>query len=233
MPDLWSTFKSGFNDWRQQYSDIRNSPEVQAGDAWQRKQLMKSAAEYNPLEQADVPGASALAMVPTAANIKRFETLFEGLRNNIKQSGPKLSDSTIDALSYLYTRYPQRMKRMLGFGESTDLPTGVVARALSIGDVAVDQSYAKSKGATDLVDTLGHETQHLVDYTRNHPSVRPGSWWEELYPMWRDFSTVLSKIPTKTELGKIVYELWPPERRAAKAGKTAAKGFEKFLELIK
>lgn len=180
-------------------------------------------------------GPVDMSMIPTAANLDRFNAIKGALASGLRRTGRHGSEA-IEALSYMGARYPNRMNTATGIspqvGEykgAIDVPydflgvkvTNANNRNLPPGKAGPIVYNPEAIGSLhDLIGTFGHETQHGVDSVRRGyqylqkgrtmQRLMEGLGLEHLYP----------------------YKAIPSEGRAYQAGDTAAQGYDKYQELL-
>lgn len=209
--------------WFDNYRKMREQQRASGAEDYYAKNLedeLKSMEESGPLALFGgdpAGGGAARAIVPTAANVKEFNRLMARARLQFNESPPMFKQ----AISYVAARYPRIARKLnhiystranvKGFFDPDSVVTGINTEAHdSVGD---------------LVNTLMHEAIHARDYSRNNKwATNP------VLNMLRIQAGALADLtrPLSTRLSDALYRAHPLERRAYRAGDTAAKSWEKY-----
>ncbi len=192
----------------------------------------------------DPNGIAKQGMIPTPENLDRFDAMKGAIKNVLMKSSPSMTSEAAEALAFHAARYPNRTNLASSIRVNPDLPidTGGLTSVLDPPQSGLDKTIDNIKAffghtsrpsitprmdiqinpnqnsISDIVDTLGHETQHAVDVSRK------GS------PFVKD--TINRNINNMMDtLGMDNYANLPSERPAYQAGSTAARAYQNYLKL--
>lgn len=236
--DLANYTRDAVGSWAtEKFVDSRKDPGIEAGAM-----------------QGDPGLGPGMAMIPNPKNLEKFR----GLMNTWMKRAPKEWPEYVQqAWSYMRARYPGLMATIptktigkealdkvsanawtdwdgtirmapekLGTGERLPLQGLVYAAEEKTTNPLIKKlaSFFENRNADQLKNTIStwaHETRHALDMRRKGLSPKTyGEVYEPQSPAIDDEIEFISKW---------MFNPW--ERRARKTGKTAAKGFDKFLDM--
>lgn len=180
----------------------------------------------SPVDSNGLPNANPVgtpAMIPTAANLERFNALKQAAKESFLKNYPNAAEKVAETFGYMKARYPKHMAAPTEVAPSRSL-TAESMRGEYMPHI--NTVYFKPDAiGSDMVSTLGHETTHAVDAARKGKDF--------LYEGRPDASTIQSMIDSgRGAEAERMYRAIPSEARAYKAGGTAVDGYQKYLDLF-